>query len=127
MAAHAFVAIDHLEEKKAKTNANVELLRARRNTNITDTPTRQLVTFEVDAIDADVTAYEPIFINGDVLGFCTSGGYSHHTGKSIAFGLIPVEHANDGLAVEIEILGKLRPATLITAPIFDPDGTRLRG
>lgn len=37
MAAHAFVAIDHLEEKKAKTNANVELLRARRNTNITET------------------------------------------------------------------------------------------
>ncbi|MFB1026025.1 MAG: aminomethyltransferase family protein, partial [Octadecabacter sp.] len=40
-------------------------------------PARQLVTFEVDAADADVTAYEPIFINGEVLGFCTSGGFSH--------------------------------------------------
>ena len=92
-----------------------------------DTPARQLVTFEVDATDADVTAYEPIFIDGDVLGFCTSGGYSHHTGKSIAFGLIPKEHAREGLAVEIEILGERRPATLITAPIFDADGARLRG
>lgn len=91
------------------------------------TPARQLVTFEVDAADADVTAYEPVFIDGEVLGFCTSGGFSHHTGKSIAFGLIPREHAIEGLKVEIEILGDRRPATLITAPIFDPDGARLRG
>jgi dimethylglycine dehydrogenase len=91
-----------------------------------ETPARQLVTFDVDAADADVTAYEPIFINGEVLGFCTSGGYSHHTGKSIAFGLIPKKHANAGLNVEIEILGDRRAATLITDPIFDADGTRLR-
>lgn len=92
----------------------------------TEIPARQLVTFVVDAADADVTAYEPIFINGNVLGFCTSGGFSHHTQKSIAFGLIPREHANPGLQVEIEILGSRRPATLITEPIFDADGTRLR-
>jgi dimethylglycine dehydrogenase len=91
-----------------------------------ETPARQLVTFDVDAADADVTAYEPIFIKGEVLGFCTSGGFSHHTGKSIAFGLIPREHANAGLKVEIEILGDRRAATLITDPIFDADGTRLR-
>ncbi len=91
-----------------------------------DDPARTLVTFEVEASDADVTAYEPVFIDGEVLGFCTSGGYSHHTGKSIAFGLIPREHAREGLKVEIEILGDRRPATLITAPIFDPDGARLR-
>jgi len=53
------------------------------------------VTFEVDAHDADVTAYEPIFIDGQVLGFCTSGGFSHHTQKSIAFGLIPKEHVKE--------------------------------
>ncbi|MEL6958822.1 MAG: FAD-dependent oxidoreductase [Pseudomonadota bacterium] len=92
-----------------------------------DTPTRALATFVVDATDTDVTAYEPIYINGEVQGFCTSGGYSHHTGKSIAFGLIPVEHAKAGLRVEIELLGDMRPATLITEPIFDPDGSRLRG
>ncbi|AGI68019.1 dimethylglycine dehydrogenase [Octadecabacter antarcticus 307] len=92
----------------------------------TEIPARQLVTFVVDAADADVTAYEPIFINGNVLGFCTSGGFSHHTQKSIAFGLIPREHVNPGLQVEIEILGSRRPATLITEPIFDADGTRLR-
>jgi len=39
-------------------------------------PERQLIIFEVDALDADVVAYEPVFINGTVQEFCTSGGYS---------------------------------------------------
>ncbi|MFT7493065.1 MAG: dimethylglycine dehydrogenase [Alteromonas macleodii] len=88
-------------------------------------PERQLVTFVVDAADADVIAYEPIFINGEVLGICTSSGFSHHTGKSIAFGLIQREHVIAGLEVEIEILGSRRHAILITEQIFDADMTRL--
>ncbi|MBM1218883.1 FAD-dependent oxidoreductase [Ponticoccus sp. SC2-23] len=87
-------------------------------------PARTLLPFEVDATDADVTAYEPIFIDGEVRGFCTSGGYSHHTGKSIAFGLVPRDMAREGLEVEIEILGQRRPARHLSAPIFDPDRTR---
>ncbi|EPX78910.1 GcvT family protein [Litoreibacter arenae] len=90
-------------------------------------PARQLCAFEVDADDADVVAYEPIFIDGNVQGFCTSGGYAHHSGKSIALGLIPREHAAEGLRVEIEILGQMRPATLLTTPPFDADGSRMRG
>ncbi|MFV2052821.1 GcvT family protein [Aliiroseovarius sp. YM-037] len=88
---------------------------------------RTLVAFEVDADDADVVAYEPVWIDGEVKGFCTSGGYSHYTDKSIALALIPTEHAKDGLAVEIEILGDMRPATLISTPLFDPEGARMRG
>jgi len=90
-------------------------------------PARILATFEVDAEDADVVAYEPVFIDDSVQGFCTSGGYSHHTGKSIAMALIPREHATKGKVVEIEIMGKRRRATLITDHLFDPDGTAMRG
>ena len=90
-------------------------------------PARRLMAFEVDAEDADVHGYEPIWLDGTVQGFCTSGGYSHHAGKSIALGFVPTERATEGLAVEIEILGQMRPARLITTPLFDPDGTRLRG
>ncbi|APX14586.1 glycine cleavage system protein T [Phaeobacter inhibens] len=88
---------------------------------------RQLCAFEVTAEDADVTAYEPIWHAGAVVGFCTSGGYSHHAQKSIALGLIPRDLAQDGLEVEIEILGKMRAARLITTPLFDADGARMRG
>ncbi|WP_281856821.1 GcvT family protein [Litoreibacter halocynthiae] len=90
-------------------------------------PHRQLCAFEVDADDADVVAYEPVFIDGTVQGFCTSGGYAHHSAKSIALALIPRDQAKDGLKVEIEILGSLRSATLISTPPFDADGSRMRG
>jgi len=90
-------------------------------------PARQLCAFEVDADDADVVGYEPIWIDGTVQGFCTSGGYSHFAGKSIAQALIPRALAHEGLSVEIEILGTMRKATLITEPLFDADGARMRG
>jgi len=90
-------------------------------------PARTLASFIVDAVDADVTAYEPVFLNGEVVGFCTSGGYSHHAQKSVAMALIPRDKAVEGLTVEIEILGALRKATLVTTPLFDPDGAAMRG
>ncbi|MCE8508952.1 FAD-dependent oxidoreductase [Ruegeria pomeroyi] len=90
-------------------------------------PTRRLCAFEVEAEDADVNAYEPIWLEGAVVGFCTSGGYSHHAGKSVALGFLPVERIADGLEVEIEILGQMRPARVISQPLFDADGARMRG
>ena len=90
-------------------------------------PARQLVTFIVEAEDADVTAYEPVFINGEVAGFCTSGGYSHHLGQSVAYALVPRAAVVDGLEVEIELLGKRRKAHRVTESGYDPDGARLRG
>ncbi|GAA5081350.1 FAD-dependent oxidoreductase [Roseibacterium beibuensis] len=88
---------------------------------------RQLCAFVVDALDADVVAYEPIWLEGEVVGFCTSGGYSHHAQTSVALGFIPRDRVAEGLAVEIEILGDMRPARLVTTPLFDPDGSRMRG
>ncbi|MDN5789070.1 FAD-dependent oxidoreductase, partial [Pseudorhodobacter sp.] len=88
---------------------------------------RALCAFIVDAADADVVAWEPIWIDGEVQGFCTSGGYSHFTGQSVALGLIPTAMAQEGLAVEIEILGERRPARLVTTALFDADGARMRG
>ena len=90
-------------------------------------PARRLCTLVVDADDADVAAYEPIWLDGAVVGICTSGGYSHFSGCSVAIGFLPVESIRDGLEVEIEILGERRPARLRTAPLFDADGGRMRG
>jgi len=90
-------------------------------------PARRLCVFEVDAKDADVVAYEPIWLAGAVVGFCTSGGYSHHADKSIAMGFVPSDRITPDLAVEIEILGDMIPARRITTPLFDADRTRLLG
>ena len=90
-------------------------------------PERTLVSFAVDAEDADVNAYEPIWIDGAVQGFCTSGGYAHHSATSVALGLVPRSLAQPGLEAHIEILGQRRRATLLTDPLFDADGARMRG
>ncbi|MDP3339938.1 FAD-dependent oxidoreductase [Frigidibacter sp.] len=90
-------------------------------------PARKLCAFVVEAVDADVVAYEPIWVGGEVRGFCTSGGYAHGSGLSVALGFLPTEMAVDGLAVEIEILGERRAAKLVTAPLWDADGARMRG
>ena len=79
---------------------------------------RRLVAFEVVAIDADVVAYEPVWIDGVVVGFCTSGGYSHYADKSIALALITAERAKPGLTAEIEILGQMCAAHLLESPLL---------
>jgi len=90
-------------------------------------PKRRLVSFIVDAKDADVVAWEPIWLNGAVVGFCTSGGYSHWIGQSVAMGFLPADKVQDGLACEIEILGERRPARVQLAALWDGDGARMRG
>jgi dimethylglycine dehydrogenase len=88
-------------------------------------PKRKLCAFEVDALDADVTAYEPIYLDNKVVGFCTSGGYSHHTEKSIAFGFLPIEKVSSTVKPLIEIMGQLRPARILTGPLFDKQNTKM--
>lgn len=87
---------------------------------------RRLCTFKVMADDADVWGYEPIWVNGDVQGFVTSGGYAHHGQVSVAIGFLPVQIIREGLEVEIEILGEMTKATLYTEMLLDPDGSAMR-
>ena len=87
---------------------------------------RKLCTFIVDAKDADANAWEPIWFDGNVVGYVTSGGFSHYSQKSIAFGFLPVELIAEGRRVEIEILGEMIPATSYSEPLFDPRNEYLR-
>ena len=47
----------------------------------------------VDAEDADVLGDEPIWHDGKVVGWVTSGGYAHWADKSLAMGYVPRELA----------------------------------
>ena len=89
-------------------------------------PERTLCAFAVDAVAADVVADEPIFDGDTVIGFVTSGGYAHYSQQSVALGFVPTPRAVDGAEFAIEILGERRPARIITTPLVDPDGARMR-
>ena len=87
----------------------------------------RLVSFIVDATDSDCIGDEPIWHNGKVVGWVTSGGYGHWVKKSIAMGYIPKELADETTGFEIEVIGERRTATLIREPLFDPKGEKMRG
>ena len=88
---------------------------------------RRLTTFVIDADDADVGGDEPIFQNGTVVGWVTSGGYAHHAGASVALGYVPVEMAGSTDEFSIEILGQERTARIQHEPLFDPKAEHMRG
>ena len=103
---------------------------------------RALVYLEVDPDPdepADVIGDEPIWHCGPdghhVVGWVTSGAYAHYSATSLALGYVPValaapvgpEGAGDVRPqFEIEIIGHRRPARLLTEPVFDPRGERMR-
>jgi len=89
-------------------------------------PERRLVTLVVDAADADVIGDEPIWHDGEVVGWVTSGGFAHVVAKSVALGYVPSTLTQED-AFEIEILGERRPARLQREPLLDPAAARMRG
>ncbi|NNF53436.1 MAG: GcvT family protein [Acidimicrobiales bacterium] len=89
-------------------------------------PERRLLSFVVDAEDADVIGDEPIWFDHEVVGWVTSGGYAHHSRRSVAMGYVPARFESDEDRFEIEVLGVRRKATRLDAPLFDPDGGRMR-
>ena len=96
-------------------------------------PTRQLCTWTVDVPsgaeegNADVMGDEPVWLDGEVIGWVTSGGYAHHSDVSVAMGYVPAEHAERADGWQIEILGVMRDATRQPDPIWDPTAERMRG
>ena len=88
--------------------------------------TRSLVVFAVDAVDADAIGDEPVWHDGKVVGWITSGGYAHHTKTSVALGYVPVALAGETTGFEIEIIGERRTARRLAEPLFDPSGSRMR-
>jgi len=87
---------------------------------------RRLVTFTVDANTADAIGDEPVWHDGKVVGWITSGGYGHCVGQSIALGYVPKALATATSGFEIEILGERRAASLQAQALYDPAGLKMR-
>ena len=87
----------------------------------------RFVTLEVhDVVDADPLGNEPLYVNGKMAGRATAGGYGHVLGKSLALGYINAAHAAVGTALEIELLGERKRATIVIESPLDPENAKLR-
>jgi dimethylglycine dehydrogenase len=91
-----------------------------------DGGTYRLVSFDVDAVDADAVGDEPILHEGRTVGWVTSGGFAHTHDVSLAMGYVRKEAvtATDGFT--IEIMGEGRRARRLERPLFDSEGRRMR-
>ena len=72
--------------------------------------------------DADASGDEPIWHDGRVVGWVTSGAYGHSVGRSLALGYIPAELAAAQDGFEIEIIGERRKAQREAGAFVDPEG-----
>ena len=90
-------------------------------------PPQVLVTLEVDADGADASGYEPIWQDGKMVGFVTSGGYGHTVQKSLAMAMVDQACAAEGTALTVHVVGKERAARVIAAAPYDPAGKAMRG
>ncbi|MQA09148.1 MAG: FAD-dependent oxidoreductase [Pseudonocardiaceae bacterium] len=87
---------------------------------------RRLVCVRLDDPRSIVLGNEPVRIAGEVVGRVTSGGYGYSVGCSIAYGYVPIKHAEPDTEVEIDIFGRWVSGRIATEPLFDPKFERVR-
>ncbi len=63
----------------------------------------------------------PVTIDGQRIGIVTSGTMSPTLGQAIALAYVPTEFAMPGQILEVEIRGKLHPATVVKKPFYRRD------
>jgi dimethylglycine dehydrogenase len=88
--------------------------------------TLKLMSFVIDATDADALGDEPIWHDGRAVGWVTSGAYGHRVKQSLALGYVPAGLAGADTGFEIEIIGERHRATPQAAAPYDPTGKLMR-
>ncbi|WP_120498870.1 FAD-dependent oxidoreductase [Kiloniella sp. EL199] len=87
----------------------------------------QFVTLEVHGVtDCDARGSEPIYLNDEMVGRVTSGGYGFRTQKSIALAMVRPDLAEIGTELDVYILGNLFKATIVEESPYDPENKILR-
>ena len=90
-------------------------------------PRELLVNVEIEAVDADATGSEPVFLaDGTPVGPVPSGAYGFTAEKSLALCFVKAEHAAPGTELSVAVLGRPHRAVILDGPAFDPRGERLR-
>jgi len=90
-------------------------------------PEQRVVTLEIQGTDADPIGYEPVWKDGVMVGFVTSGGYGHTVQKSLAMAMINVDVATEGTELSVHVVGVERAAKIIPPSPYDPSGAVMRG
>jgi len=80
----------------------------------------------IEATDADAIGDEPIWRDGRVVGWVTSGGYGHSVGRSLAMGYIEKDHAEAEAGFRDRDHRRTPSRRPLFAPAHDPAGAAMR-
>jgi glycine cleavage system aminomethyltransferase T/glycine/D-amino acid oxidase-like deaminating enzyme len=96
------------------------------STQLNPEPARRLRCITLEDPRSVALGNEPVRVGGEVIGRVTSGGYGYSVAKSIAYAYLP-DAVGMGESVEIDIFGRWVGGAVVTEPLFDPEGARVRG
>ena len=89
-------------------------------------PRERPITLTVEAGDDAIWGDEAIFLDGQPVGYVSSGGWGPVVGQHIALGYVTPDAYLEGGNYAVEILGHPRKAKLAPQPLYDPAGSRMR-
>ena len=91
---------------------------------------RRMVQFLLEDPEPLVYHNEPLYRDGKIVSFLTSGAYGHHLGGAIGMGYVPCkgESAEEVLAstYEVDVAGRRYKAKASLKPLYDPTAERVR-
>jgi len=90
-------------------------------------PKKQFACITIDCDIAAAHAGDSIYIDDNLIGTVTSGGYGHRVKANIAYGLIKPEHADLGTKLSVGILGERYQAEVCAECLYDEPHAIVRG
>ena len=94
-------------------------------------PDRRLVQFKLDDPEPLLYHNEPIIMDGQIVGYLTSGMYGHSLGAAIGMGYVVAPGLSADrireAAFEIEVARERFSAQASLRALYDPSGNRMRG
>jgi dimethylglycine dehydrogenase len=87
---------------------------------------QRLVPLRIESPEFDAPFCSGVHLGAERVGLVGSAGYGHILRHSIALAYVRADLAAPGTRLEVGILGERHAATVVRAPLFDPDNARLR-
>ena len=86
---------------------------------------KKLVALKVDAAQAPAHGGASLLQNGKVVGTITSGDWGHRVGMNLAYAFVDAALADEGSIMQLNLLGDLVDAEVISPSPYDPDHARM--
>jgi heterotetrameric sarcosine oxidase gamma subunit len=90
---------------------------------------RRLACLTIELLDDDdlfPRGGEPVFSGEGLAGYLRAAHPGHAVGRTIGLAYLSDTSSASGTALEVEILGERRPASVVAAPLYDSEGGRMR-